>query len=88
MSSYTEPTLVCPAHSPLPADGFDGRDHFWFALSAHLCSTQLLILLLRRYFRGPLQACNKARDYLLQKIGELRRPKTNVQIIQKNSLLK
>ncbi|CAN0511450.1 unnamed protein product, partial [Scytosiphon promiscuus] len=34
------------------------------------------------------QACGKARDYLLQKIGELRKPKTNVQIIQKNSLLK
>ncbi|CAM9959091.1 unnamed protein product [Ectocarpus sp. 6 AP-2014] len=34
------------------------------------------------------KACAKARDYLLQKIGELRRPKTNVQIIQKNSLLK
>lgn len=37
---------------------------------------------------ASLQACAKARDYLLQKIGELRRPKTNVQIIQKNSLLK
>lgn len=34
------------------------------------------------------KACGKARDYLLQKIGELRKPKTNVQIIQKNSLLK
>ncbi|CAM9123350.1 unnamed protein product, partial [Sphacelaria rigidula] len=35
-----------------------------------------------------IKACNKAREYLLQKISELRRPKTNVQIIQKNSLLK
>ncbi|CAM9962480.1 unnamed protein product [Ascophyllum nodosum] len=34
------------------------------------------------------KACGKARDYLLQKIGELRKPKTNVQIIQKSSLLK
>lgn len=37
---------------------------------------------------GLFQACTKAREYLLQKISELRRPKTNVQIIQKNSLLK
>ncbi|CAM9108563.1 unnamed protein product [Choristocarpus tenellus] len=35
-----------------------------------------------------VKACGKAREYLLQKIGELRRPKTNVQIIQKSSLLR
>ncbi|CAM9116209.1 unnamed protein product [Discosporangium mesarthrocarpum] len=34
------------------------------------------------------KACSKTREYLLKKIAELRRPKTNVQIIQKNSLLR
>ena len=35
-----------------------------------------------------LKAVAKVREYMLQKIGELRKPKTNVQIIQKTALLK
>eukprot|EP00953_Heterococcus_sp_UTEX-ZZ885_P007490 4533-Heterococcus_DN1.PRE.2 len=34
------------------------------------------------------KACARSREYLLARISELRRPKTNVQIIQKNALLK
>eukprot|EP00611_Tribonema_gayanum_P019451 TRINITY_DN336_c0_g1_i1.p1 TRINITY_DN336_c0_g1~~TRINITY_DN336_c0_g1_i1.p1 ORF type:complete len:749 (+),score=271.71 TRINITY_DN336_c0_g1_i1:64-2247(+) len=34
------------------------------------------------------KACARARDYLLSRISELRKPKTNVQIIQKTALLK
>ncbi|CAM9364292.1 unnamed protein product [Chrysoparadoxa australica] len=35
-----------------------------------------------------IKACSKARDYLLLRIAELRKPKTNIQIIQRSSLLK
>lgn len=35
-----------------------------------------------------LKAVSKVRDFLLQKISQLRRPRTNIQIIQQNVLLK
>jgi len=38
--------------------------------------------------RLRLRAVAKAREYMLLKIGELRKPKTNVQMIQKTGLLK
>ena len=36
----------------------------------------------------PSQAITKIRDFLLQKVYLLKRPKTNLQIIQQSSLLK
>ncbi|CAM9642682.1 unnamed protein product [Phaeothamnion confervicola] len=38
--------------------------------------------------RLKAKACAKAREYLLHKMSELRKPKTNVQIIQKSALLR